>query len=134
MKTGDLYFEASVDDETSKVEIDEWVLRTIRGKHGYLIMKKSWTWGKRSRTNGDWGWLDPIPDWCRVKFSLDKGLPDRYARSKSQAVRVALADEKSNIAEGFAADNSPLIVKNLTARLKAEMTRKRKSKCLIQSK
>lgn len=128
MNPGDIYYEASRDHETGKVEIDEHVLRTIRGKYGYLVLKASFTWGKRSGKTGDYGWLDPIPAWCRQKFRLESGPPKLYARSKSQALRLALADERQSIAEGFGEATSEKIVKTLEAWIKREMTRKKKAK------
>jgi hypothetical protein len=125
MKVGDLYYDASIDDETGKIEIDEHVLRTIRGRHGYLTLKASFTWGKRSSKHGDFGWLDPIPDWCRNRFRLEEGPPKRFARSKTQALRVALANEKLNVAEGFGSEHSEQIIKTLTARIRTGMTRKK---------
>lgn len=93
MKVGDIYFSAWADE--GKVEIEEYVLRTIRGGHGFLIQRNAETWGKRSTKNGDYGWLDPISPLWRTKFSIERGVPSGYGRSKSAAIRSALASERA---------------------------------------
>ncbi|PZU95531.1 MAG: hypothetical protein DI527_00550 [Chelatococcus sp.] len=93
MKEGDVYFHAWVDE--GKVEIDEHVLRTIRGGHGFMTQRNSVTWGKRSTKNGDYGWLDPVPMLWRTKFSIERGVPAGHCRSKSAALRSALALERA---------------------------------------
>lgn len=130
---GDTYYRADVDEEDGyKVGITEYVLRTIRGRYGYLVMKESFTWGKRSKKIRDYGWLDPIPAWCRTRFHVDNGVPTGYAKSKSQALRAELASQRRaaerDKADGLPPDETiPLAVKALTTRLKGEMTRKAKA-------
>ncbi len=92
MKVGDTYFRALVDE--GKVIIDEYVLRTMRGGYGYLIDKSPITWGKRSKKHGDFGWLDPIPTWLRTRFKIENGVPSGFGKSKSAAIRSALADRR----------------------------------------
>lgn len=92
MKAGTEYFNAWFDDETGKVHVDVAVLRTIRGRFGYMVAKvPGVTWGKLSRKHGDYGWLDPIPDYARSRFVIADGTPAGYGLSKSAAVRSALA-------------------------------------------
>lgn len=91
MRPGDVYYSATADDD-GKVSIDTWVLRTLRGKHGYLTLKiDGTTWMKSGfGARATWGWASSIPRWCRTKFRLEKGVPAEYARSTSQAVRIEL--------------------------------------------
>jgi len=63
-KKGQDLYSLCVDDD-GKCEMDVYRVRTIRGGLVYAILVTSFTWGKRSKKNGDWGWLDPIPYWCR---------------------------------------------------------------------
>lgn len=91
MKVGDAYFLAGVDD-AGKAFADEWILRTIRGGYGFLVMKADFvTWGKRSSKTGDYGWLDPIDPLFRRRFRLEDGVPADFARSSVAAYRKALA-------------------------------------------
>lgn len=65
-KIGQVLWQASFDTETGKFEWNEYILRTIRGGKAFATMKLPWTWGKRSKKNGDFGWLDPVsPEWRR---------------------------------------------------------------------
>ena len=128
MKVGDVYYDAYYDEEAKKVDITEYRLRTIRGAWGYIVQVESFTWGKRSGKTGDYGWLDPIPSWCRTRFLVRNGVPKKFSRSKTQALRVLLASEKKIVAEGFGEEYSEQLIKTLTARIKADMTRKKKLK------
>jgi hypothetical protein len=88
---GAIYFEAWCDPETGKVDIDTHVLRTIRGRYGYLVAKNEWTWEKTG--HGDratWDWVKRVDPIWRNRFRIEEGVPERYARSKSQAVRAAI--------------------------------------------
>jgi hypothetical protein len=128
MKVGDVYYDAGYDEEAGKIDIGEYVLRTIRGNWGYLVQKEDFTWGKRSGKTGDYGWLDPIPAWCRHKFLVRNGAPKRFARSKAQAMRIALAKERETVAQGYAEEWTERAIKAYETRIKSEMTRKKKAK------
>ena len=69
-KVGKPLFMVTTDDTTGKVEIGEYVIRTIRGGKVSAIYKLDGiTWGKRSTKAGDYGWLKTIPKWCRETWS-----------------------------------------------------------------
>lgn len=127
---GTVYFYAWACPEAGKVEIAPSVLRTIRGRHGYLIERNEWTWVKTGHgARATWGWADRVDPLWRTRFRIEEGVPERYARSKSQAVRVALRDHLKTVAafpeidpETTAADAK--VTAALERRLKFEMRRK----------
>ena len=90
-KIGDIFYSAYA--EEGKVHISTHVLRTIRGNVAYVIAKNECTWGKRSKTHGDYGWLDPVsPSW-RQAFPLDGTAIKNMSRSVSGALRKAIICE-----------------------------------------
>lgn len=117
MKQGETYFRVSTDEETAEVDLDEYVLRTIRGKFGYLVLKASFTWGKRSKKHGDFGWLDPVPGWCRERFRISNGIPSGFSSTKRGAFEEAIKKEHQFKDEGFVVELSDKILKNLEARM-----------------
>ncbi len=71
-----------------KVEIAVHVLRTIRGRYGYMIQHvHGVTWIKKSKKHGDWGYANNTPEY-RTKFPLSSGLP--YFPTRLSALRDAL--------------------------------------------
>ena len=93
MKVGQtLYMIGADPDGTPTVET--WIVRTIRGGKITAIWKLSHTWGKRSRKHGDFGWLDPIPAWCRKTWRADQPMPVWFQlfTTKRQAIRDAIKD------------------------------------------
>ena len=114
-------FNAYTDDETGKssVECYEWVVRSImkkRGSQSQYGVKKStaefWqqryvhitqkidglTWGKKSRKNGDFGWLSSIPAWARDSFTEGEDLPDGIYTTKLAALKSAINSKVDDIA------------------------------------
>lgn len=87
-KPGDtLYAILHEDDGTPTVE--RWIVRTVRGGKATAIWKLSHTWGKRSKKHGDFGWLDPIPAWCRRTWPLVSGnTPWGLYVSKAAAIKA----------------------------------------------
>jgi hypothetical protein len=127
---GTVYYEAWADPDTGKVSIDTCVLRTLRGRYGYLITKNEFTWVKTGHgTRATWGWSKKLDPFWRTRFRIEEGIPRLYARSKSQAVRVALRDHLETMAafpetdpEIIAADAK--VTAALERRLKHEMRSK----------
>jgi hypothetical protein len=72
-----------------KPTTETWIIRTIRGGKITAIWKLSHTWGKRSKKQGDFGWLDPIPAWCRNTWREDRPIPSWFMlfTTKRQAIR-----------------------------------------------
>lgn len=130
MKTGGLYYRAGVCDE-GKVYVDECILRTIRGRYGYLVLKNEFTWvktgfGKRAT----WDWAKSIHPLDRTRFRIADGVPKRYTRSKAQAIRVALWEAKLDM-ERYRDDPECVAeqTRDITAlerRLKVEIGRSRR--------
>lgn len=100
LKVGQVRYWACVSSDTMRVEYSEWVLRSIqtRGgiKRGYWINKvKGVTWGKRSKKNGDFGFLKNIPAWLRVSMQVSEGAP--YSATKKGALAKCIAEIRSDI-------------------------------------
>lgn len=93
-KIGDTFYELIVDEQTGEFVWHTHVLRTIRGKFAYTVLKASYTWGKRSTKTGDFGWLDPIPTWCRTRLWLDRKPPDSLSPTKLGAIKYALESHR----------------------------------------
>lgn len=73
-----------------KLEFSEAVFRTARGSWGYLVAKDTFTWGKRSKKHGDFGFIDKnIQDWDRTRFLLHNDIP--MSATKVGAARALLA-------------------------------------------
>ncbi|MEH6473828.1 MAG: hypothetical protein V7752_21615 [Halopseudomonas sp.] len=90
IKTGTTFYSATgwVDDNGKvRVNVDEWLVRSIRAKRGSkskmgfkvlgtgddmkfvnLAQKNSSTWIRRSSKIGDYGWDSSIPDYYRKQF------------------------------------------------------------------
>lgn len=123
MKVGEFYFRAEFDEETGKVEFDEYGCRTIRRNHVYLTRKESFTWGKRSTKNGDYGWLPHIPSWCRRKVLTDSDVADMYRPTKRGALAAALAAErktKAKFKDTETQEYCALAIAAFTARLRRQ--------------
>ncbi|AZO67671.1 hypothetical protein [Mesorhizobium sp. M6A.T.Cr.TU.016.01.1.1] len=91
---GEFYFRAWFDDETGKVEIDEYGLRSIIKGRAYFTVKAPFTWGKRSTKHGDFGWLPNIPAWARSAEGVGGVYIKVYAKTKVQALRAAIAEKR----------------------------------------
>lgn len=91
IEVGDVYWAIGADDDTGKIEWEEYIVRTIRKDKIYATQKNQWTWGKRSKKNGDFGWLDPVHSAWRAMWRVgDKKLPRHLATTRLQALRLAL--------------------------------------------
>lgn len=59
--------------DDGKCELATYIVRTIRGGYVYAIWKISSTWGNKAAIGKkfskilNYGWLDPIPSWCRER-------------------------------------------------------------------
>ncbi len=86
----------------SRVEYWEYVLRTIQTRngvtYGYWWCKlPGTTWGKVSKTHGDYGWIPGAWPGFRDKHPIERGRP--YAASKLGALRDEIASLRSSIVE-----------------------------------
>lgn len=133
LKVDSVYYDAWVDDD-GKVIINTCILRTIRGKYGYLVVKNRWTWVKEGfGDRATWGWAKRIDEVYRTRFRLSEGLPEEYARSPSQAIRARLRKIKRLEAE-FPETDPEMIEYDrisqiaLNRRLKLEMSKKKKAR------
>ena len=85
-KVGQSLWMLMVDEATGKPEMEEWIIRTIRGGKVTAIWKLSCTWGKRSTKHGDFGWLPRIPSWTRQTWPVDR-KPYNLFTTKLAAIR-----------------------------------------------
>lgn len=83
-KVGQIFYWVAVEPD-GKCSMEEHHVRTIRGGYVHAIWKHSFTWGKRSTKNGDFGWLRNIPAWCRDKWP-ETGKPHSKFTTKRQAI------------------------------------------------
>ena len=111
---------AFTDEEDGKttIDVEQWVVRSIKRKRGtqtrcgfalptaiyrqqryvHLTHKiKGITWGKRSRLNGDFGWLKSIPTRCRESFAEGDDLPIGFYTTQLAAFKSAIALKQSEI-------------------------------------
>jgi hypothetical protein len=116
-KIGQVLYGVYVDDETGKCELEEHIVRTIRGGRVYAIHKNSLTWGKLSTKHGDFGFLPNIPDWCRTAWRVD-GAPSFIHTTKLKAIRAEL--------KGRFYIDDPVILEKAKRTLRAMETRNRK--------
>lgn len=95
---GDEFFEATVDTDEGKVTVELWVITTVRDGRAHALRKvDGWTWVKRSTKNGDFGWAAKISDYNRAAFSVAKGPPADWARTKAAAYTKALPEVEAAI-------------------------------------
>lgn len=90
MKVGDEYFQAHADAEEGTVDVWHWIITSIREGTVHATQKTDYTWVKRSKTNGDYGWAKNISPWNKHRFRLADGAPKEWARSKAAAYGNAL--------------------------------------------
>lgn len=108
----------SYDDGTSTVELQEWHVRSIMRKprtqtrfgrpnpyaefhqtiYIYVTRKvKDITWGKKSRKNGDFGWLGSISEYYRKSFRVGSDLPTGLYTTKLSALKYAVHEKLESI-------------------------------------
>lgn len=131
-KVGQDLLKVDVTEPEGKIEWDTYRIRTIRGKWVYAILiMQHLTWGKKSSKHGDFGFLDPIPDWCRVKWLVDQGPPvwKGLATTRIKAVEMAIANQKAMGSDDDYEDiTNAEIIKKLESMLKSERTKGRKKR------
>jgi hypothetical protein len=88
---GMILYTVLADDETGTARMEEWMVRTIRGGKVYAIWKNEFTYVKRSKVHGDWGWAKSIPQIYRRKWSKLQ-MPQCLHFTKQEAWNNALAD------------------------------------------
>lgn len=94
IEVGDVYWAIGADDDTGKIEWEEYIVRTIRKGRIYATQKNKWTWGKRSKKNGDFGWLDPIHLAWRTMWRQGQIPTHNLATTRLSALKRALKSQK----------------------------------------
>lgn len=108
LNKGDILYRAYVHiaadlDEKSTVEFSEWHVTTVN-KNGFFLKEKCFaTWGKRSKKNGDYGWLPTtsyVREHCMKQYRSQEHF-DKYNKgnlalykSKKAAYRAVLPELK----------------------------------------
>lgn len=90
VKVGDEYFEARVDTEDGSVELVHWIVTSVQKGAVFATQKADFTWVKRPKTNGDYGWAKNISPWFKRRFQVSAGPPPDWARTKAAAYGKAL--------------------------------------------
>ena len=94
IKVGTILWEIWAEDDTGKINTSEYVVRSIRKGRVNATLKASWTWGKRSKKHGDFGWLDPIsPEW-RKSWPVEDSPAGTLATTRKTALIRAIALHK----------------------------------------
>lgn len=93
-KVGDEFLQCTVSDGDGKIDWTRWRVRTIRGGFVYAIAVYPWTWGKRSKKRGDFGWLDPIGPLWRRKWRVGGTRPPELGATRLQAITHEIASVK----------------------------------------
>lgn len=114
--------------EGSRIAYWEYVLRTIRTRHGvtygyWWCKLPGVTWGKVSKKHGDYGWLSGAWPGFRERHPIVKGRP--YAASTLGALRDELASLRENISEygadcHYDEDDGPTLGEQLKIALAAQ--------------
>ncbi len=117
-KIGQELYSGYACDETGKVEIDVFKVRTIRGGYVYAIRISLYTWGKKSSKSGDYGWLDPISKWNRYKTRIGGKFPTLHTTK-----RQAYMDIKKEVTENEYKEYPPAIQKKILSTVKRQITK-----------
>lgn len=110
LREGDVLYEAYTNDD-GKVIVAEWHLRTVRNRkgtytrtettYGYITQKVDGvTWVKTGHgARATWSWAERTPAYYRKKFRMDAGPGKDFAKSKRQALRLALRKFEGYVTE-----------------------------------
>ena len=117
-KINQILYRSSWDEDTGKCELDEYMIRTIRGGFVYAIAKiNRITWGKRSSKIGDIGWLNPIDS--VFKYRIEKGRQFTFIHTTKRKAWLHLLKES----ETYHYSDSEEIKKKIAATCKRMITR-----------
>ncbi len=120
IKVGAVLYTAIAYEWKGKINLDvnEWVVRSIQKKRGsqtkygrtvsefarnddvYVNITEKVqgiTWGKRSKKNGDYGWLASISQQHRQSFKVGERLPYGVYTTKLAALKYALKSELESV-------------------------------------
>ncbi|PHS61041.1 MAG: hypothetical protein COB09_19020 [Thalassobium sp.] len=117
VKVGQVFHSLYIDSETLEHDWSQHVVRTIRGGYVHLILKSASTYGKRSKKNGDYGWYDNIPSYCRTKFPIGEKSFSVFS-TKLQAWSSSKKFHDSSIKRGAFEGYSPEHMKKIEKKFK----------------
>ena len=91
MKVGDTLYHAMAME--GSVHIDEYRISVIRKHIAHVVRFDKFTWVKKSKRHGDYGWADNISSMDRDRISMTEGLgASCFGATRVSAVRKALKD------------------------------------------
>lgn len=105
LKKGDILYKAWVSLDTASnercsIEVEEWHVTQVDKSGVFLRMKCFMTWGKLSRTDGDYGWKKNTDPYYRDKINEGEEYKNKgYHKSKSAAYRSQLPELKKKVKE-----------------------------------
>lgn len=127
IKKGAIFHSLYVDNDTLQHSWSTYVVRTIRGGKITAIEKNSCTWGKRSKKQGDYGWLENIDDMFRETWKVGDELPHAFSTTRLGEIRKAVKSHERYVKMKFYSSQDD--IKNMDkklARLKATEKRSKK--------
>ena len=89
MKKGQELYEVWA-DEKGEINWSIYIIRSIRKKIVYATLKASWTWGKRSKKHGDYGFLDPVAAEWRHSWYINREPYGDIATTRIGALKKAI--------------------------------------------
>lgn len=134
IKVGNVFWDCSVFE--GKVEFGEWIVRSIQNRtftcggvkrFAYLTKKNRFTWIKRSKKVGDYGWnknINRLHKHCIRLSEGDKPRSDLYVpdlfTNRLQAAREALKMEERVLVKRF--DKCNVLAKEHEQEIKTDIT------------
>lgn len=97
-KKGDIRYSCDVDCLRNSLEFGEYRCRSIRKGISFWTLKSDHvTWGKLSKTPGDFGWLDPIDPVFRERCAESELRGFCLSLTKTSAAKRELAKAREGL-------------------------------------
>ena len=118
-RIGQELYRVCVYEDDGQSKMDQWRIRSKRRSRVYAVLVAPWTWVKRSKKHGDYGWATSIPSWCRE--STEDGEPfTRLYTTKLQAWRAAKRSLRRGAFDDGPTGDAAYIRATRTIKLKAK--------------
>lgn len=86
-------------EPNGKAQMELWILRTIRKGRCFAVRKDQFTWIKRSKKQGDYGWANYISEYDRYSWPIGS-RPDHLRTTKRSAWLQLARQGESFVARG----------------------------------